>query len=295
MIIRAIKKMTHLLPDEMYLRLRYYRHMRKRLNLAHPDTFNEKIQWLKLYDRRPEYVRMVDKYEAKKLVSEMIGDEYVIPVYGVYEHADDINFEELPDQFVLKCTHDCGSAVICKDKNRIDIKKIKKNLSRCLKRNYFWNEREWPYKYVRPRILAEKYMEDTETEELRDYKIFTFGGKAKVLFVATERQKDGKEVKFDFFDRDFRHLDIKNGHANAKLPLSRPETLDKMLELAEKLSEGYPQLRVDFYEVDGHIYFGELTLYHWGGFVPFEPEEWDHIMGQWITLPEPVCGTEGLR
>ena len=274
----------------MYLRLKYRLAMGKRLELKSPKTYNEKLQWLKLHDRKPVYTDMVDKYEAKRFVSERIGEEYVIPTYGVWDSFDDIDLDALPEQFVLKCTHDSGGLVIVKDKSALDVAAARAKIEKCLRRNFYYSGREWPYKNVKPRIIAEAYMEDTETAELRDYKFFCFDGTVRALFIASERQKEGEETKFDFFDADYNHLPVKNGHPNADVPPRRPVNFEKMKELAEKLSAGVPHLRVDFYEVDGRIYFGELTFSHWSGMVPFEPAEWDRTFGDWITLPD---GGEG--
>lgn len=270
--------------DETFLRKVYKLHFGKELNLENPKTFNEKLQWLKLHDRKPEYTRMVDKYEAKKYVAEKIGEQYTIPTLGVWDKFDEIDFDSLPNQFVLKCTHDSGGLVVCKDKTKLDIPTAKKKINKHLKRKYFYIWREWPYKNVKPRIIAEKYMEDEKTTELRDYKIFCFNGEAKLLFIATDRQTEGEETKFDFFDMEFNHLPFTNGHPNAKIPPEKPVCFDEMRELAEKLSAGIPHLRVDFYEVNGRVYFGELTFSHWSGMTPFDPPEWDEKLGNWITL-----------
>ncbi len=274
------------LPDELYLRLVYLGRTGKLLNLKNPQKYNEKLQWLKLYDRKPEYTRMVDKYEAKLYVAERIGQEYIIPTYGVWDSFDEIDFDSLPNQFVLKTTHDCGGLVICTDKAKLDMDKARQTIENHMHRPYYLHGREWPYKNVKPRILAEQYMEDLKTRELRDYKFFCFDGEVKALFIATERQLAGEETKFDFFDAEYNHLPFINGHPNAsKLP-EKPVCFEQMKVLAGKLSEGIPHLRVDFYEVDGKIYFGELTFSHWSGMVPFEPEQWDYTFGSWIKLPD---------
>lgn len=273
------------LPDKLYLRLVYLGNMWKWLNLKNPKTYNEKLQWLKLYDRKPEYTTMVDKYEAKKYVSERIGEEYIIPTLGVWDSFDEIDFDTLPEQFVLKTTHDCGGLVICRDKATLDREAARAKMEKHMQRRYYLRGREWPYKNVKPRILAEQYMEDPQTQELRDYKFFCFDGEVKALFIATDRQTAGEETKFDFFDAQYNHLPFCNGHPNAdKLP-EKPVCFEEMKILAAKLSKGVPQLRVDFYEVDGKIYFGELTFSHWSGMVPFEPEQWDYTFGSWIKLP----------
>jgi len=274
-----------LFPDKFYLKCLYRDRLGKKLNLKNPQTFNEKLQWLKLYDRKPEYTVMVDKYAAKDYVAEKIGEEYIIPTLGVWDRFEDIAFDALPDRFVLKCTHDSGGLVICRDKRTFDTESARKKITRSLKRNYFWYGREWPYKNIKPRILAEQYLEDSSGQGLRDYKFFCFDGAVHALFVATDRYTEGTEVKFDFFDENFNRLPIRNGHDNAAVPPECPVCFPQMKRLAAILSEGIPHVRVDFYEVNGKIYFGELTFFHFGGFVRFEPEEWDEILGSWIELP----------
>lgn len=272
------------MPAEAFLKKKYKITMGKELNLENPVDYTEKLQWLKLYDRRPEYTVMVDKYEAKKYVAQRIGEQYVIPLLGVWENANDIDFSALPDQFVLKTTHDSGALVICKDKKTLDIEAAKKRLNHFLKRRYYDCNREWPYKNVKPRIIAEKYMEDSAFKELRDYKFFTFGGEPKVLYIAQGRGRGGETVA-DFFDMDFNHLPFTIDHDMADLPPQKPKCFEEMKRLAAILSEGTPQLRVDFYEVDGHVYFGEMTFFHCSGFEAFHPKEWDEIFGSWVTLP----------
>jgi hypothetical protein len=273
------------MSDESYLKLAYRVMMGKKLNLDNPITYNEKLQWLKLYDRRPEYITMVDKYDAKKYVADIIGEEPIIPTYGVWNSFDEINFDKLPDQFVLKCTHDSGGIAICKNKKTFNVEKARKLLTRNLQNNFYYTGRDWPYKNVKPRIIAEKYIEDSKLKDLPDYKIFTFDGVAKALYVASDRQNPLVETKFDYFDMDYNNLDIVNGHENSKILPEKPVTLDKMRDWAEKIGKGIPQARIDFYEVDGQVYFGEITLFHLSGVVPFKPEKWDKIFGEWIQLP----------
>ena len=273
------------MPDDVYLKRKFKIIMKKELDLDNPQTFNEKLQWLKLYNRKPIYTQMVDKLGAKDYVAERIGSDYIIPTLGVWDSFDDIDFDSLPDRFVLKCTHDSGGLVICRDKAAFNKKAAKKKINKSLKKNYYYSGREWPYKDVKPRIIAEAYMEDEKTAELRDYKFFCFNGKPKALFIATDRQTAGTEVKFDFFDMDFNHLDFRQGHPNAETYPEKPINFDEMKRLAQVLSEGLPHLRVDFYEVNGRIYFGELTFSHFSGMVPFHPEEWDYTFGSWIELP----------
>lgn len=282
-IKRCLVRAMELLPDKPYLKLKYRFTIGKRLNLKTPTTYTEKLQWIKIYDRNPIYTTMVDKCEAKKFVAERIGEEYIIPTYGVWDSFDEINFNMLPNQFVLKCTHDSGSIVICKDKSKFDYKAAKIKLTKGLRANIYRNGREWPYKNVKPRIIAEKYMIDTTDGELRDYKFFTFGGVPRILYIAQGRGLCG-ETFSDFFDMDFNHLDLKIDHENAPSAPHKPQNFEKMKELARLLSNGTPELRVDFYEVDGMIYFGEMTFFHCGGFAGLRPDKWDYILGSWIDM-----------
>lgn len=271
--------------DEVtYLKVYYRLAMGRDLNLNNPQSYTEKLQWLKLYDRRPEYTMMVDKYAVKEYVAKTIGAQYVIPMLGVWGKPELIDFDALPNRFVLKCNHDSGGLVICRNKKDLDKRNVYKKINKSLKRNLYYGTREWPYKNVKPLVFAEEYMED-QYGELRDYKFFCFNGKVKAMFIASDRQKEGEETKFDFFDENFNHLPFTNGHPNAIPYPNKPNNFDLMKELAEKLSVGIPQVRVDFYEVDDRVYFGELTFFHWGGIKPFEPESWDYEFGKWISLP----------
>ena len=271
------------LPDERYLPFLYWARTDKRLNLKYPRTYNEKLQWLKLYDRKPIYTTMVDKFEAKQYIAEQIGQEYIIPTLGVWDRFDDIDFDTLPNQFVLKCTHDSGGLVIVRDKTNFNLVAAKKKIEKSLKTNYYFHGREWPYKDVKPRIIAESYIEDAETEELRDYKWFCFHGVAKILGVFCGRSSDMTTA--DFFDADYCPVDMTRGYPRAAVLPEKPKCFEKMKQLAEKLSADMPHLRVDFYEVNGNIYVGELTFFPSSGFAPIEPELWDERMGSWITLP----------
>lgn len=270
--------------DKLFVNLLYYTAFSKFPDLENPKTYNEKLQWLKLYNRNPEYINMVDKCEAKNYVSSIIGEKYIIPTLGVYNNFDEIDFDSLPNQFVLKCTHDSGGIVICKDKSKVDREKAKEKLQKNMAENIFWRTREWPYKKIEPRIISEKYMSD-ESGELRDYKFFCFNGEVKAMFIATERFAK-EETKFDFYDVDFNHLPFVNGHSNSDKEIKKPKNFELMKELACRLSKGIPHVRVDFYEVEGEVYFGELTFFHYSGIVPFEPAEWDEKFGSYIDLPE---------
>lgn len=279
------------LPDKTYLQLVYRDQMGVKLDLRNPKTFNEKLQWLKLYDRNPEYINMVDKYEAKKYVAERIGDEYIIPTLGVWERFDDIDFDTLPNEFVLKCTHDSGGVIVCRDKNKFDKEDARKKIEKALKRNFYWGGREWPYKNVKPRIIAEEYMTDNCEENkddfkpgLTDYKMLCFNGKHKCSFVCSERNsKNG--LKVTFYNKEWEKMPFKRHYPSSNTLCEKPKTYDEMVELAEKLAEKLPFVRVDFYEINGRVRFGELTLYPGSGFEEFSPEVWDDTLGSWIELP----------
>ena len=275
------------LNDAFYLKIIYYQTFNKKLDLSNPKTFNEKLQWLKLYDRNPEYTKMVDKYEVKKYEAEKIGEEYIIPSIGIYNSFDEINFNELPDQFVIKCTHDSGGIVICKDKSNFSIEEARKKINKCMKNNYYRSWREWPYKNVKPRIIIEKYMEDDKTKELRDYKFFCFNGKVKCYKIDLDRFV---EHRANYYDDNNRLL--KFGEKVCPPDFNRnveiPKTIEKMKELARQLSQDIPFVRVDFYDVDGKIYFGEITFFPGAGFGKFIPEEYDKVLGDLITLQKKI-------
>ena len=284
-LIRSIVK--NRLPDKYILKREYRLRMGIPLNLQNPQIFNEKLQWLKLYDRNPLYTTLVDKYAVKKWVSEKIGEQYVIPTLGIWEKFEDIDFDKLPNKFVLKCTHDSGGLVICKDKTKFDIESAKNKLNKSLKQNYYYSLREWPYKNVSPRIIAEKYMEDSRDAELRDYKFYTFNGEPKFLLLATNRQSKDTPLCFDYYDMDFTHLPLTNHwHPNnVSNPPHQPQNFDEMKRLCRILAANIPHVRVDFYEVNGLIYFGEMTFFPQGGFLKIHPDSWEKEWGDLIKLP----------
>lgn len=273
------------MSDEEFLKMQFKNVFGYELDLDDPKTYSEKLQWLKLYDRNPLYTKLVDKYEVKRIVAEKIGEQYIIPTLGVWDSFEEIDFDKLPNQFVLKCTHDSGGLVICTDKAGLDKNKARKKIEKCLRNDYYMQNREWPYKNVPRRIIAEKYMVDESGVELKDYKFFCFDGSAKAMFIATDRIDPNTETKFDFYDMSFNHLPFTNGHPNSDKTIAKPKSFDKMIELAEKLSVGMPQSRIDFYDINGQVYFGEITFFHWSGFKKFEPNEWDRTFGDWIKLP----------
>lgn len=284
-IFKSLSERGHLksMPDKMFLKLLYRARMGKKLDLKNPKSFNEKLQWLKLYDRKPLYTTLVDKYEVKKYVKDLIGEEYVIPTLGVWDKFEDIDFDALPEQFVLKCTHDSGGLVICRDKSKLDIDAAREKINVCLKKNYFYANREWPYKDVKPRIIAEKYMTNGE-KGLRDYKFYCFNGNVPYLYIS-EGLEDHKTAQISFLNNDWSFAPFgRSDYAPFdKLP-EKPKNYDSMLDLAKKLSKGYSFLRVDLYEIEDKIYFSEFTFSPCSGMMPFSSLEWDRKLGEYIDL-----------
>ena len=279
---------TALIPDEMYLKLEYKFHVGKRLNLKNPQTFNEKLQWLKLNDRKAIYTIMVDKVEARDYIAERIGEQYLIPLIGVWENPDDIDFDSLPDQFVLKCNHNSGKGMcICKDKSKINIDKVKQELKEGLAENYYLHGREWPYKDVPRRIIGEQYMVDESGNGLKDYKVLCFNGEPKLIELHMGRFTNHQTQ--DFYDTNWNKTTISQSGlscyqiTNDVFP--RPAVLEEMLRLSRTLSEGILHIRVDWYIVNGKLYFGELTFFDGAGFDPFDNPADDLMLGSWITLP----------
>ena len=277
-----------LFPDETYLKLMHRLELRRKLDLENPQTYNDKLQWLKLYCHRPEFTMMADKVAVKSFVAEKIGPEYVATLFGVWDRVEDIEWERLPQRFVLKTNHDSGNygVVICKDKATFDRAKAENRLKASLHRNTFLLGREWPYKNIPRKVFAEEYIEDKGRDELLDYKFYCFDGKVKIVFIASGRQSL-KEVCIDYYDEECNHIDgLRQSHPNAPEPPARPLHFDLMKQLAEKLSEGIPHVRVDFYEADGKVYFSEMTFFPYGGWTAFRPEEYDYKLGSFIKLPE---------
>lgn len=273
--------------DKNYLKKRFFAHLGQRLDLENPKTFNEKLQWLKLYDRKEIYTTMVDKYLVKKYVADKIGEQYIIPTLGAWDNPEEIDFSSLPEQFVLKCNHNSGLGMyICKEKSNIDEKKIKKGLHKGLKEDYYLSGREWPYKNVQRKIIAEKYMSCEGKQELADYKVHCFQGEPKFILVCKDRFTENGLTE-DFFTTDWEHMELKRlGHNWSAEAIPKPDELEEILALASKLSKGIPFLRVDFYIVNRKVYFSELTFFPASGFEPFEPDIWDKTFGDWLALPD---------
>lgn len=275
------------LPDSTYIKLRFRFQMGRHLDLKNPKTFLEKLQWLKLHDQNPDYTIMVDKVLVKDYVSSKVGRQYVIPLLGVWDKPEDIDWDSLPSRFVLKTNHSGGNTgvVICSDKNNFDRGEAVAKLNISLQSDVYKNYREWPYKNIVRKVFAEEFVEPAPgVRDLPDYKFFCFNGKVKALFIATDRQTPGVDLKFDYFDSDYNHLPIRQGHPNSATPPPKPTSFEEMKRLAEILSAGIPHVRVDFYEVNGRPLFGELTFCHFAGMEPFEPEEWDYTFGSWLDL-----------
>lgn len=272
--------------DKEFLFMKYKKVHKREIDFDNPSTFNEKLQWLKLYNRRPEYTVMVDKYQVRTYIENKIGAQYLVPLLGVWDDPDEIDFSALPEQFVLKCNHNSGLGMcICKDKKQLNISKVKKGLRKGLKQDYYLTGREWPYKNVPRKIIAEQFLQ-SDAGGLTDYKVHCFNGEPKLILVCKNRFADTGLTE-DFFSENWKHLDIRRpSHPNAKQPIPMPDEMVEILELAKKLSAGIPFLRVDFYIVDHKIYFSELTFFPASGFERFEPDQWDYTLGSWLTLPQ---------
>lgn len=269
------------MPTKPYLKMVYKIKTGKKLNIKKPAGFNEKLNWLKINEVHPEYTGYVDKINVHEIIKNQLEEDICFPMLGQWERYEDIDFSTLPSQFVLKCNHDSGSVKVIKDKSQIDHKEFSKFFKSRLKLNPYTLGREYPYKKVKPKILAEKYMVPEGESDIEDYKFFCFNGEPKIMFVATDRSMD---CKFDFFDMEFNHLDIENIHPQAGKEIKKPKMFEEMKEIARRLSQGMRFVRIDLYEINGKIYFGEFTFFHGGGFWLFKPEQWERRLGDWIDL-----------
>ena len=290
LILRKVwQKSSRLIKnDKIYLSVNFFLSHKKKMHWDNPKTFNEKTTWLKLWSKNKGFEKYVDKYEVRKFIAEKIGEEYLVPIYGVWDSYDDIDFRSLPDKYVLKTTHDSGGVKIITGQPTESTRKF---FTRHMASNYFLKGREYPYKKVAPRIMAEKFMVDESCGDLKDYKFFCFNGEPRILFLASERFKDkNKKAKFDYFDIDRKKLPFESfGHESLYKPgdvLPDIPEYDEMLRIAKILSTGFPFIRIDFYNINGKIYVGEMTFFHDDGVVPFSPKEWDYRLGEMITLPE---------
>lgn len=281
-----ILNLLSIVPDKIMVKIEYRIRLGTKLDLQNPRTFTEKLQWLKLYNRKPIYTTMVDKYAAKQFISDIVGSEYIVPTLGVWGQFEDIDFSALPSQFVLKCTHDSGSIVVCNDKNKLNMDEIKKHFHFHLNNDEYILGREWPYKDVPRRIICEPLLADIDAgvgSTIKDYKFFCFNGEPKVMYISNDR---GDDPRTDFFDMDFNHLPIRMKDPNADIPPQLPDCFDVMKKISKKLAHGIPHLRVDFYVVNNKPYVGELTFFHNSGFTAIKPEEWNVKLGEWIELPK---------
>jgi len=273
------------IPDKMYLKLKFFFHRHQFLDLKNPKTFSEKLQWLKLYYRKPEQTMMADKYAVRDYIAKTLGEEYLIPLLGVWDNPEEIDFDALPQQFVLKCNHNSGTGmVICKDKSRLDIKKVKEGLYQGLKQNFFLLGREWPYKNIKRKIIAEQFMQDGTNEVLNDYKFMCFHGEVKCCFLCAERNEKGK-AKIIVYDREWKNMEFGRDQVY-HMDIPKPANYEKMIWFAEKLAKDFPFVRIDFYEINGQLYFGEITFNPASGMEGFTPEGWDNILGSWIELKQ---------
>ena len=272
------------IPDKTYLKLLYETRIGKKLNLKNPITFDEKLQWLKLYDRKDEYTVWADKYEVRNYVAEKLGEQYLIPLLGVWNSTDELKLDDLPEQFVLKCTHDSASVCICTNKKNFDWNAAMDKLQKSLNQNYYWHSREWPYKNITPRIIAEAYMTDESGTELKDYKIYTFGGEPYLIQVDFDRFHNHRR---NLYTTEWEYIDETIEYSkDPNVKIAKPEHLEEMLECSRKLAVGTISLRTDFYSINGKIYFGEITFYQEAGFAHFEHEEFAKKLGDQIKLPK---------
>lgn len=279
-LVLFLKKTRKIWPDKFYISAIYRLRFKKKLNWKNPQTFNEKLNWEKLYNRNPQYTIMADKYRAKEYIGNIIGGEYIVPCYGVWDKFEDIPFDELPNEFVVKTTHDSFGAMLCKDKATFDYKKAKDRVRESLSRNWYPYLREWVYKDIQPRIIIEKLLDDHSGHELQDYKFWCFNGEPKVMYITNK----GKSIFENFYDMDFQPLAINHSFERRVPEFEKPEAFELMKSLAKKISQDIPFVRVDFFYVDGQVYFGECTFYDWGGLTPFKDDKWDIELGQWIDL-----------
>lgn len=280
----ALYSLGRFIPDKWFIMLKYRKAFGTWPGLKNPKTFNEKLNWLKLNDHNPLYTTMVDKYEAKQYVANIIGEEYIIPTYGVWDRAEDIDFDALPDKFVLKATHDSGRVIICKDKSKLDREYAISEMRKSLKRNFYAVTREWPYKNVKPRIIAEALLENQCGTDIADYKIHNFNGESKFILVCRDRFTESGLTE-DFYDVDWNRINVRRPNSpNASKEEPRPKLLDLMVRLSEKLSAESAFMRTDFYVVDDKAYFGEITFYPASGTVPFIPDSYDRLFGEMIVI-----------
>lgn len=285
-IIRGLNKLGLLrwISDERYIKWRYYIQHNEKLNLVQPKTYNEKLQWLKLNYHNADYVKLVDKSQVREYVANKIGKEYLIPIVGEWNNGNDIKWESLPDKFVLKCTHDSGSLVISTDKSKLNKEKAINKLNKALSYNYYYSGREWPYKYVEPKIIGEEFLEVQEGKELQDYRFFCFEGDPKFITVDTNIN-DKEKTRRNLYDLDWNLLDAEITYPrDVNSNIVKPDNLEEMIKISRKLSKGIPHVRIDLYNLEGKVYFGEITFYHQSGLGIIRPKSFENKMGDWINI-----------
>lgn len=279
-LVTLIQKLHVCLSDRICVKILYILYFGKRLDFNNPQTFNEKLNWLKIYDQNPLYTKLADKYEVKEYVRSLIGDEYIVKNYGVWDRYEDINFDALPDNFVIKTTHDSGGVYVCRSKSKINFQQIKKFINRNLKKNFYYISWEWPYKNIKPRIIIDEYLNDGRIGELQDYKFWCFNGTPTYIYITNK----GDKIYENFYDMDFTPVDINHGSPRYYPEYTKPEHFEEMRELAKSLSAGIPFVRVDFFVVNNCVYFGEYTFYDWGGVRPFDNYDTDLELGKLLHI-----------
>ena len=280
---KFFKSFTRILPDKAYVWLDFIRNLHRIPDLRNPSTFNEKLQWLKLYNHDPSYPKMADKLAMRGFVEKKAGAGHSVPVLGVWDCFDEIDFSSLPDTFVLKCNNDSGHYVICRDKRTMDMKAARKTITEGLKTNYYYQNREWVYKDIVPKVFAEQYLQQDSDDCLWDYKFFCFNGEPRIMYMEKEASESKTEA---FFDMEQNYLDLEMDDPRPDVPPALPTCFDQMKAIASKLSAGIPFLRVDFFYVNETVYVGELTFFHCGGLAPVKPESWNRQLGSWIDIPK---------
>ncbi|WP_218669540.1 ATP-grasp fold amidoligase family protein [Marinococcus halophilus] len=274
-----LMKISKLFSDKIYLKIKYRQVTGNNLNLKNPKTFNEKIQWLKLYARKNEQISRVDKYKVRAYISETIGSQYLVPLIGVFDNVEDIDWDSFPNKFVLKCTHGSGSNIVCTNKSELNIKETKKKLKKWMKSNWYWYGREWPYKSLKPKIICEEYL----GENIVDYKFMCFHGEPKLIQIHQNRGMNNQTL--DFYNERWEKTNISRETPTDKKEIAKPDNFEEMLSIAKKLSQNEIHVRIDLYEVKGKIYFGEITYFTTSGFAVFGKREYDELLGEWIKLP----------
>lgn len=292
----SLKNNLRLIPDEMYMRLYFKAKLHYEPDFVNPQTFNEKLQWYKLNYRNPALTMLADKYAVRSFVEDRIGAEYLVPLYGVFDCVEEIDINKFPDRFVLKCTHDSQSTFVCTNKAKFDVIDTKKRLHVALCRNWYWQGREWAYRGITPRVVAEAYLDEPGRETPTDYKFYCFDGKVALVQTDTDRFT---AHDMQYFTPNWEQCGDIDHEVSGRKPTEKPENYALMLKLAEKLATGFPHVRVDWYNIAGKPYFGEMTFYTGGGFDPFyaqekQPDKLDRELGDLFLLPrdnDGVCAS----